>query len=244
MTLISPSSQMSTSQMRHHTCDPSNMRSSSIQSDIGRHVDPFPWNDMLSIPRHVWFLLPLASITMIYLHESTNQSIKFCLIGIFGGFLFFTLTSAPKTGHPNAIDCLFDWMFDQSNNHSKGRFFDQSSTVVVNQSVNQSTIKSTKRKTVSLKFSVKRLSFHVHHWCYLLIFYLIIYFHLHVYMQSSTFDLIGGFCLGGFVQGLKYDDWHRVVWVNQPLKLSTSAQLENWSDADCCSLSSDSDSGD
>lgn len=57
-----------------------------------------------------------------------------------------------------------------------------------------------------------RRSVHIHHWLYLLLIGLAIRACKCGTRHPRAYSAAIGFCAGGFLQGLQYDDWHHVVW--------------------------------
>jgi ribosomal protein S19 len=108
-------------------------------------------------------------------------------IGIIGwviGYMTCLKLSAPSTGQPNIIET---WLRE-------------------NYIIPQTFTTSLRLKLKSYK-SKSHIYIHIHHWIYLLILSLFAYTNINLYFLSAV-------ALGGAVQGLIYDDWYRVLWVD------------------------------
>lgn len=86
---------------------------------------------------------------------------------LFVGYLFFSLTSAPKEGEENVSG------------------------------------------VPSLKWKVGSINIHLHHWFNLLVLYIVNYLMI-------GWTALGYFTLGGTLQGLSYQDYHKMIWVENP----------------------------
>ena len=124
------------------------------------------------------------------------------LVSFLLSFLFFTFTSAPSTGHPNAIEHLLLRLTRLPLLPSRSRG-----------------PRTVSRPSISLRWSMWGCTFHLHHWLYLLLIYAASLVLLPLLPPRAlplppraVKDLLAGWCAGGLCQGVKYDDWHRVVW--------------------------------
>lgn len=55
---------------------------------------------------------------------------------------------------------------------------------------------------------------HIHHWLYLLFIGLLAWALNCGVRQPRVYTAVIGFCVGGFLQGLTYDDWYQVMWLD------------------------------
>ena len=107
-------------------------------------------------------------------------------IGIVGwvvGYVTCLKLSAPSTGESNIIETLLR----------------------ENYIIPQTFTTSLRLKLKSYNSNL-HIYIHIHHWIYLLILSLFTYTNVNLYFLSAV-------ALGGAVQGLIYDDWYRVLWI-------------------------------
>ena len=107
-------------------------------------------------------------------------------IGIIGwviGYITCLKLSAPSTGQPNLIEA---WL---RQNH-----------------IIPQTFTTSLRLKLQFYKSSSHICIHIHHWIYLFILALSAYVNVHMQFLSAV-------ALGGSIQGLIYDDWYRVLWV-------------------------------
>ena len=143
-------------------------------------------------------LLFAGTYTLVWLIITNPNSLYVVLCWLIG-FLGYQNTSAASTGAPNAVEL---WL------RSSG---------LVSPSF-----------SVSLKFKVRLLPLrqvlfvHLHHWLYLLILFAIFRFLMRPWAgggekeggwKAMARDAVEAMCLGGFTQGLVYEDWRNVLWI-------------------------------
>jgi hypothetical protein len=58
-------------------------------------------------------------------------------------------------------------------------------------------------------------SVHIHHWLYLIAIGLAVRGCKCGIRRPRAYAATIGFCVGGFFQGLTYDDWYFVVWLDE-----------------------------
>lgn len=165
---------------------------------------------LLTFPLRVLLATCLTCLYLLHVHTALS------LLSFLLSFLFFTLTSAPATGHPNTIEHLIHLL--PTLHHP---------TTALTPHNTPPTLPPT--CSVSLRFTLYDYHCHVHHWLYCLFFYtvswLLFVVSLHPLVSSASsdsgggsgsgrwwYDVLAGWCLGGVCQGLKYDDWSHVLW--------------------------------
>ena len=115
-----------------------------------------------------------------------NNVLYLILCGTIIGYIFFIKCSAPKTGHKNNFD----------------KYLIQKKIVSKNFS---SSLKS------NIKIKNYKFNFHIHHWFIFLL--LLILLCKYGKNNKKNYFLIG-ICLGGIFQGCLYDDFYKVIWLD------------------------------
>ena len=159
---------------------------------------------LLAFPVRVALVTAIALLYLLNVH-SASSLLSFAL-----SFVFFTLTSAPATGHPNAIEHVLQLLLPASTRPA-------------------TTQRHRPTRSISLRFTVRDYHCHVHHWLYCLAGYAVSCALFVVFVPPMLsprsgsgigsggserwwYDVWAGWCLGGVCQGLKYDDWCHVLW--------------------------------
>ena len=173
-------------------------------------LPPLSSPPLFAFPARVVYLALCCLVFLLLVHSALS------LCSFLLAFLFFNLTSAPATGHPNAVEHAL---------HRLAALLPSRPSRLPRPSAQPPLLVSSVRPppSISLRWSVSGYCVHVHHWLYLLLLYAASLLLL-PRVPSTTLpmpraavaDLVAGWCAGGLCQGLKYDDWHLVLWREEP----------------------------
>lgn len=178
---------------------PASSVNSQVSSSSQHPPQSFSISLLLSFPLRVYLCSIFSLLFLCVCH-----SLPACLTALIS-FCFFTLTSAPATGQPNIIEHVLYYLHTT---YQRARSRSATSTVHTH---TDEPYKPQMKRSVSLRFTVRSYHLHVHHWLYLSLLYTAAL----LFIPSSSVHiqhLIAGWCIGGICQGLKYDDWHQVMW--------------------------------